>query len=305
MERTVIALGMFDGVHLGHRALLMRAAKLAHAAGDAAIAFTFSNHPRELFSGSFEYLCTPRLKETLIGSLGVDGVDAVPFTGMLAAMPPEAFVNWIVKRYDGRISALVCGYDYRFGHDAAGTGGTLKTLAAAHGIRTEILPPVCYKAAPCSSTRVREALRAGDLDAANAMLDRPYAMTGRVVHNQAIGRTLGFPTANIEAQGQLLPKDGVYAAALLVGKKLYAAATNIGCNPTVGGARRTLEKHVPREAIELYGQEITVLLLKRLRGERRFDSREALSEQIGIDAAAAKKVFEEMEKSVYNTIKVW
>jgi riboflavin kinase/FMN adenylyltransferase len=305
MNRTVIALGMFDGVHLGHRALLERAASIAHENGDLAVAFTFSNHPREVFTGSADYLCTPRLKETLIGSLGIDGVDTVAFTKLFAAIPPEAFVQWLLKRYDGRVLAIVCGYDYRFGAGASGTGEQLKAFGKQYGFETEILDPVCYAGIPCSSTRVREALKNGDLVTANAMLDRPYAITGRVVHHKAIGRRIGFPTANVDPGQQLLPKDGVYASALLIGKTLYGAVTNIGCNPTVGGTMRTLETHLMDESMDLYGREATVLFLKRLREEQRFASIDALKERIAKDAADAKKVFEETEKSVYNTIKVW
>ena len=305
MQKTVVALGTFDGVHLGHRALLARAADLAHANGDEAVAFTFSNHPRELFGDSFDALCTLRRKESLIQSVGVDAVDAVPFTASFAAQSPEAFVAWLCDRYPAGIAAVVCGYDYRFGAHAAGDAATLKKLGARHGFSVEVLDAVLYGDAPCSSSRVRQALQMGDLDAANAMLARPYAIEGRVEHHRAIGRTLGFPTANITHDGQLLPRDGVYASALLLDGKLYASVTNVGCNPTVGGTERTVETHVMDASLELYEREVAVLLLKPLREERRFDSRKALAVQIQLDAEAAKKVFQDSEKSVYNTVNVW
>lgn len=305
MNRTVLALGMFDGVHIGHRALLARAAALAGEAGDKAAAFTYTNHPKELFSGAFAYLTTFSQKAALCRAAGVDAVDAVPFTRSFADLSPEAFLAWLSDRYEGSISAIVCGYDFRFGKGAEGDGAALKALGTRYGFSTEILPPVLYEGVPCSSSRVRDALTRGDLAAANAMLNRPYAITGTVCHNRAIGRTLGFPTANVDPGAMLLPGDGVYASALVHAGRPYAAVTNVGCNPTVGGERRTLETYVPDETLSLYGERVTVLLLRRLRGEVRFASRDALGAQIGRDAAEAKKVFKETEKSVYNARAVW
>lgn len=304
MRKTVVALGMFDGVHFGHRVLLARTAELARALDAEAVALTFSTHPRALFSGSFAVLSASPLKERLIAETGV-AVDTVPFTADFAALSPEAFVQWLCDRYANRIAAVVCGYDYRFGKGAAGSGETLQRLGAEYGFATEILPPVYYRDEPCSSTRVRRALMEGDIVSVNTMLTRPYAITGKVVHNRAIGRTLGFPTANVDSGAQLLPKDGVYAGALLLDGRLYAAVTNVGCNPTVDGTERTLETHVLDASLELYGKTVTVLFLQMLREERRFPSKQALTDQIRIDAAAAKKVFQVSEKSVYNRVKVW
>lgn len=303
MNGFVIALGMFDGIHLGHRALLGRTAALAESA--TSVALTFSPHPRELLCGAVGQLSDESLRIALIESCGIDRVDVIPFTADFAAMPAEDFAKWLWERYDRRIEAIVCGYDYRFGKGAEGDGALLRSLGGRFGFRVEILDPVLYGTEPCSSTRVREALLAGDLDAANAMLDRPYAIRGRVVHHFAIGRTIGFPTANVDPGKQLLPMDGVYASALIAGGRAYAAVSNVGTNPTVDGSERTFETFVPDETLALYGSEVTVLLLKRLRGEVRFADREALAAQIGSDARQAKKVYQESEKSVYKLRKIW
>lgn len=305
MKQFVIALGMFDGVHLGHRALLARAAELARADGDTAVVFTYLNHPREVFSGSFDYVSTLEQRTVLCRSAGIDRIDAVPFTKAFSEQSPETFIQMLMARYNGRISTIVCGYDFRFGHAAKGDGALLRALGEQLGFHVEVLDPVLYLGEPCSSTRVREALKDGDLDAANAMLARPYLLTGPVVHNKALGRTFGYPTANVDPGKQILPKDGVYATALLWNGKLYPAVTNIGSNPTVGGERCTVETHVPDANLELYGKAVSILFLKRLRGEVRFRSTELLTEQIGRDVLQAKKVFAENEKSVYNFANLW
>ena len=305
MKDYVLALGMFDGVHIGHRALLTRAAELAHENGDTAVAFTFQNHPRELLCGAFDFVSTPALREKLCRSCGIDRVDAVPFTHAFSEQSPDAFVRALFKRYNERIAAIVCGYDFRFGKGAEGDGRMLSALGKAYGFSVEILLPVLYGGEPCSSTRVRAALQNGDVDAANEMLLRPFAIEGTVVHDRALGRTLGFPTANVDYGKQVLPKEGVYATALLFDGEAYAAVTNVGSNPTVGGTKRTVETHVIGRELDLYGAEVAVLFLRRLRDEVRFVSKEALAKQIGADAEAAKKVFEETEKSVYKFLKLW
>ncbi len=300
MNQTVVALGMFDGVHLGHRALLSRAAVEAHQNGDRAVAFTFSNHPRELFSGAFSYICTPEQRETLIRDCGCDRVDSVPFDRTFASMEPDAFLDWLAARYEGRISAIVAGYDYRFGAGAKGDTALLNALCAAHGIRCIVIDKVEVAGAACASTRVRESIQKGDLPLATLLLGRPYVLSGTVVHAKALGRQYDYPTANLSEGNQILPPDGVYATELLVSGRRFDAVTNVGTNPTVGGRTRTVETHVIGKSLDLYGKRIGVAFYRRLRGERRFESREALFAQIGEDAGIAEKVLQETKKGVYN-----
>lgn len=301
MNQTVVALGMFDGVHKGHQALLKRAAEIARENGDTAVAFTYDNHPKELFSGSFPYLCTREQRGALIRSTGCDRMDSVPFDAAFAAMTPEQFLDWLTARYADGISAIVVGYDYRFGARAAGDTKLLGTLCAARGIALTVIDEVKIDGVTCSSTRVREAIREGDMEFAERMLGRPYSLSGKVVHAKALGRRFDCPTANLDAGMQLLPKDGVYAAELLFEGRRYDAVTNVGTNPTVGGRDRTVETHAIGESLDLYGKCIEVAFFTRLRGEERFDSKELLFAQIRKDADAAKKVCEERKKSVYNS----
>ncbi len=300
MNQTVVALGMFDGVHLGHQALLRRAAETAHRNGDLAVAFTYTNHPRELFSGAFGYLCTQEQRETLIRGCGCDRVDSIPFDRAFAAMEPEAFLDWLNARYAGGVSAVVAGYDYRFGARAAGDPALLRQLCAARGIGCIVIDRVEVNGLPCASTRVREAILSGDLDGAALLLDRPHVLSGTVVHAKALGRQFDCPTANLSEGNQILPPDGVYATELLFDGARYDAVTNIGKNPTVGGQRRTVETHAIDARLDLYGKRIGVALYRRIREERTFADKDALFAQIREDVKTAKKVLEETKKGVYN-----
>jgi riboflavin kinase/FMN adenylyltransferase len=298
MNKTVVALGMFDGVHKGHLALLTRAAKIAEENGDRAVAFTYDNHPKELFTGTFSYLCTKEQRETLIRAADC-GMDSVPFDAAFAAMEPEAFLDWLTARYTGGISAIVVGYDYRFGARAKGDTALLGTLCEARGIALSVIDEVKIDGVTCSSTRVREAIREGDTAFAERMLGRPYVLSGTVVHAKALGRQFDCPTANLDAGRQLLPKDGVYASELIFDGRRYDAVTNVGTNPTVGGRNRTVETHAIGESLELYGKHVEVAFFERLRDEKTFDSKDLLFAQIKKDAAQAKKVCEDRKKSVY------
>ncbi len=301
MNRTVVALGMFDGVHKGHRALLTRAASLAHENGDLAVAFTYDNHPKELFTGSFSYVCTKEQRKALILATGCDRVDSVPFDAAFASMPPEEFPDWLNARYGGTVAAIVVGYDYRFGAKAAGDAELLCALCEARGIALEVIDEVTVDGEPCASTYIRNAIREGEVERAARMLGRPFTLCGTVVHAKALGRRFDRPTANLDAGAQILPKDGVYASFLSVGGRPYDAVTNVGTNPTVGGYRRTVETHVIGERLDLYGKTVSVAFLKRLRDERKFGSKELLFAQIEADVAEAKKVCETRKKSVYNS----
>jgi len=300
MNRTVVALGMFDGVHTGHRALLRRAAEIARANGDTAVAFTYDNHPKELFSGAFSYLCTKEQREALILASGCDRVDSIPFDAAFASMAPEAFVDWLNARYGGTVSTIVVGYDYRFGAKAAGDTALLRLLCGRRDISLEVIDEVTVDGKTCSSTTIRNAIREGDVECAAKLLERPYTLSGTVVHAKALGRRFDRPTANLEAGVQILPKDGVYAAFLYFEGTRFDAVTNVGTNPTVGGRARTVETHVIGEKLDLYGKRVCVAFLKRLRDEHTFESKEQLFRQIDADVDAAKKVCEECKKTVYN-----
>lgn len=289
---------MFDGVHLGHQALLGQAAQAAAALGAQTVAFTFTDAPGKLLGLPVASLSTADQRKRWLRAAGADWVDMVDFTQSFADLSPEDFVAYLQERY--AIAALAAGFNYSFGKQGAGTAETLRELGKEHGFGVLIAEPVLVDGEPVSSTRVRARIGEGDMEAARALLGRPYTLTGPVVSARHIGRALGYPTANVETGEQLLPPDGVYASLAMADGAAHPAVTNVGRNPTVAGRKRTVETYILQESLSLYGKTLSVALLSRLREERTFPSLDALSRQIGRDVAAAKKLFDSDKKTVYN-----
>ncbi len=281
-EPAVVALGMFDGVHLGHRALMSRLqedAKLLHA---IPAVYTFSNHPLEVLGGSVRLLSGIRERNMLLRSLGAEELESVPFTREMAALSPEAFVDLLTAQWDVR--GLVVGYNYTCGDRGAGTPETLREIGKRRGFTVSVVEPVLLEGEPVSSTRIRESVERGDISLANRLLKRRYTLSGTVVQNKRIGSRIGFPTANIDANPKrAIPADGVYATFASVDGGIYRAVTNIGTNPTVNGDKLTIETHLIDFHADIYGQSLSISFRKRLRGELMFDSLEALKEQIRLD----------------------
>lgn len=296
--KAVLALGMFDGVHVGHQALLRQAAEAARAFCAQTVAFTFTDAPGKLLRLPVIPLSTPEERTRWLREAGADRVDMVDFTQSFADLSPEGFVGYLQDRYD--IAALAAGFNYTFGKFGAGTAETLRGLGEEHGFQVFIADPVLVDGAPVSSTRIRACIGGGDMEAAEALLGRPYTLTGPVVSARRIGHTLGYPTANLGTGEQLLPPDGVYATLALVDGAAYPAVTNVGKNPTVAGRQRTVETYLLDEDLSLYGAKLSVAFLSRLREERTFATLDALAQQIGRDVAAAKKLFVSRKKTVYN-----
>ncbi len=289
MERNtpaVVALGMFDGVHIGHKALLRRTVEEAKRFRAVPAAYTFSNHPMEALGGSVRLLTGMRDRNALIRSLGIEELVSEPFTKQTAVLSPEAFVEELLTRWDVR--ALVAGYNYTFGDGGRGTPETLRQIGEEKGFCVVVVPPVMLGGAPVSSTRVRETIEHGEMQLAAELLGRPYLLSGRVVQNKRIGRRIGFPTANIEPdETRVLPPDGVYASYAYVQGAAYRAVTNVGVNPTVHGEKRSVETHLIGFDADIYGAELQIGFRFRIRDEITFDSVDALKAQIERDVAAA------------------
>ena len=288
-EPAVVALGMFDGVHLGHRALMSRLqeeAKLLHA---IPAVYTFSNHPLEVLGGNVRLLSGIRERNMLLRSLGVEELESVPFTREMAALSPEAFVDLLSAKWDVR--GLVVGYNYTCGDRGAGTPETLREIGKRRGFSVSVVEPVLLEGEPVSSTRIREAVERGDITLANRLLKRRYTLSGTVVQNKRIGSRIGFPTANIDANPKrVIPADGVYATFASVDGGMYRAVTNIGTNPTVNGEKLTIETHLIDFHADIYGQALSISFRKRMRGELMFDSLDALKEQIRLDVEEAESL---------------
>ena len=295
MHRS-IALGFFDGLHLGHQALLRRTVEQARTLGLSPALLTFDRSPREFVTGTPVPLLTTteerrRAVETLFPGAEVI---TVPFDRAMMTMPWEDFVEMLASAYGARW--LVAGHDFRFGHRNAGNADLLQEKAAALGLGCDIIPAVKLDGVTVSSTHIRALLERGDAETAARFLGRPFVISGLVRHGKRLGSSrLGAPTVNlIPDPRQLAPAFGVYAAQVTVDGETRSAVTNVGVRPTVDtDGSVTVESHLLESAGELYGADCRVEFLKMLRPEKRFGSLDELREQIARDADAARAYFAE------------
>ena len=298
LTRPAIAIGNFDGVHVGHRHVIDTVLEVARRNAVSAAVLTFEPHPVQYFRPELPpfRLSTLEQKARLLESLGVDGVVAATFDKSIANLSPEEFVRGILAQAL-RASAVFVGADFRFGRNRAGDVDVLRSLASQHGIEVHIVEPVRRGDEIVSSTRIRTAVRDGDLPTATRLLGQPYRIIGRVVHGAGNGREFGYPTANIESGNPLLPPDGIYATRLLHARHgTLAAATYVGTRPTLGDElARTVEAyclHAPADFV-IYGDEVQLEFVERVRPDARFDSVDALIEQMGRDVQRIAEILEE------------
>ncbi len=281
MTQTVLALGFFDGVHLGHGGLLRRTREVADRLGLKACALTFDRHPASFLTGkAIPLLNTPREREALMKSLyGLDEVFFLPFEE-IHALSWETFAKeYLLGRYEA--GHLVCGHDYRFGAGGGGSPALLEEFCRTHGLGFDCIGEISLGGKTVSSTLIRGLLQEGAVEAAARFLGHPHLLSGRVVDGQKIGRTLGIPTANLEVSSDvLLPKKGVYAAKAHVGETAYPAVVNIGSRPTFGGETVTVEPWLLDFAGDIYGQKLCLEFYAYLRPEQKFPTVEALKEEI-------------------------
>ncbi len=298
-ERSVVTIGVFDGVHLGHRRVVERAVAVARERGLRAVALTFEPHPDELVRPGHRpaRLTRPRRRADLLKQLGVDEVRVLEFTLEMSRLSPAEFAQRVLA--DGlRAACVVVGEDFTFGHRAEGDTETLRALGEKYDFTVETVMLLDA----LSSTEIRERLVSGDVRGAAADLGRPHRVEGVVVRGYQRGRQLGFPTANVETPPQTaIPADGVYAGwlecvpvanlpALYEGER-WPAAISVGTNPTFEGVPRTVEAYaLDRDDLELYGVHVAVEFAARLRGNTKFDSIEGLITQIHADVAEARRL---------------
>jgi riboflavin kinase / FMN adenylyltransferase len=286
---SAVALGAFDGIHLGHRAILGTAVTQARQGGLRALVCTFDRHPMEVLQPDRAPLPITTLDERLelIAGTGIDTTVVIPFTPAVAGIEAKAFVQDVLI---GTLKAreIVVGFNHRFGRGARGDAQLLETLAAPLGFRAHIVPALMVDALTVSSSEIRAALQRGDLPGAARLLGRPYSIRGAVVRGAGRGRTLGFPTANVKTERPLGLPVGVYVCRLATGAQPHQAVVNVGFRPTFGETELAVEAHVLDFAGDLYDKQVTLTFIRRLREERKFPSVEALKEQIALDVAAAR-----------------
>lgn len=290
-EKTIYALGFFDGVHLGHQALLRACREKAAAHGCKTGAVTFDSHPGALVSGNAPALLnTIEDRKRLLFAYGMDSVTALPFDKALMTTHWSAFLTQLTEQ---GAAGFVCGSDFRFGAGGSGTAKKLSAFCESRDLPYAIVPQQLLDGVRISSTCIREFLAAGDVEKANRFLGHPHVLTGQVVSGRGLGHTIGVPTANLAlSEGVLLPRSGVYACKAWVEGNSFLAVTNVGSRPTVGGHRVTVEPWLLDFAGDLYGKQLTLTFHKFLRPEEKFPDLTALRQEIQKNAAQTRKFFE-------------
>jgi riboflavin kinase/FMN adenylyltransferase len=294
--QPVLALGNFDGVHRGHRKILDRVRRVAGEHGATSVVMTFDPHPSRVVrpDKAPPLVMTTTQKLEALAAVGLNGAAIVRFTPALSQWDPETFVRTVLVDWL-RVAEVWVGANFLFGHDRSGNFSMLRTLGARYGFKAEKIDPVRYKEFVVSSTRIRRLISEGRVDEAAALLGHEYYLDGTVVHGERRGTQIGFPTANLCTDNELLPPHGVYATTTKVGGVVRASITNIGVRPTVdAGGRVSIETHLFDFEKDLYGASIRVGFVQRLRDERAFESIELLKAQIGADCARARSLFDRL-----------
>ncbi len=287
---SVVSVGVFDGLHLGHRAILERT--LERAGGDPSVVVSFDPHPDVVLGSGFHFpapLTPLSEKRRRLAAMGIGALDVLPFTREMASLSPEEFVErHLIERHGMR--ALVVGEDFALGRGRAGDVSRLQGIGAARGFEVEAVPLVERDGAPISSTRIRRLLSEGRVGDAARLLGRSYDLHAVVVRGEGIGRTLGFPTANLRLhEEKLVPADGIYAVRVGLEGERRPGAMSIGVRPTFGGQVRTLEVHVLDWSGDLVGRDLEVEFVDYLRPEARFENVTDLIEAIREDVLEARK----------------
>lgn len=291
---VVLTIGTFDGVHSGHSVILQQVVKHAKEVGGESMLITFEPHPRKLiFPNQDIDIITPLdNKLSLMTSAGIDHVVVVPFTQEFAALSARAYVSgFLVDQF--KPAAIVIGYDHHFGNDRKGNIDLLKELQSEYGFEVVEIAAQLIDDATVSSTKIRKAIASGNVADASSMLGRNYSLSGKVTKGAQLGRTIGYPTANIvpNHKEQIIPANGVYAVRVNYEGKYYHAMLNIGYRPTVSNEKTLhIEVHVFDFSKDIYNEQLELEFVQRLRDEQKFSSVDTLKEQLGKDAENAQKV---------------
>ena len=299
-KKTIVTLGTFDGVHLGHAAILKKLTQNMHNGTFESTVLTFFPHPRMVLQGKsdLKLLNTINEKIELLEKIGIDNLIIHPFDEKFAELDAEAFVSTILVD-QLRVQKIIIGYDHRFGKNRTANIDDLINFGNQYGFEVEQISAQEIDEISISSTKIRTALEEGDIQLANEYLGYSYFLSGTVVKGKQLGRTIGFPTANIslEEDYKLVPQNGVYVVhAEIDGKTIYGMM-NIGFNPTVQGKKKTIEVHLFDFDYDIYNRKIQVAFLQRIRSEKKFESVEVLKEQLKKDEAFSLHYLNQIEKS--------
>ncbi len=294
-RKVCLAIGVFDGVHLGHQQVLRQTISDAHRHGATAVAVTFDRHPSSVVAPErtppLIYSLPQKLRS--IASLGVDTTLLIEFNREFSSESGEAFIRSLVDDV-GQLLCICVGATFTFGHKRGGNVELLRKLGSELRFAMHGLAALSLDGQPVSSTRIREVIRSGDLDAASQMIGRPYSIAANIVRGDALGRQLGAPTANLDVAGLMLPPSGVYAAQAMIGGRQLHAAVNIGHRPTLGQAHPSIrvEAHLLDFTGDLYSQELELIFVEKLREEQAFPNLDALKAQIQEDVRLTRQILE-------------
>jgi len=291
-NKSIFALGFFDGVHLGHQALLQECVALAKTVGGTPWALTFDVHPQDLVQGKAPLLInTPQDRRLLLEQFGMEGIYTLQFDKQMQTMPWQDFFRYLTEELQA--AGLVCGQDFRFGYRGEGNAETLQRACRERNIPCVIVPEQTKNGIRISSTHIRQLMESGQLDQAVAFLGHPHILSGTVISGRKLGRTIGIPTANLQIpEGVILPPCGVYACKVRFDGSTHLAVTNIGSRPTVGGHHVTVEPWILDFTGDLYGKGITLEFHKFLRPEKKFASLEELQAEIQKNATQTREILE-------------
>jgi riboflavin kinase/FMN adenylyltransferase len=292
---TLLTIGVFDGVHLGHQHLISELIRQARQKDLLAGVVTFRQHPEDLFATGrkLPFLTDMKKRAGLLQREGIDFIVTLSFTRELAAFSARQFLE-LLHRYL-RMRGLVIGADFALGKGREGDTGVIRQLGKEMGLNVTVVPPLKINGEVVSSTALRQALAAGDIKKVQELTGRPFSLRGKVVEGAGRGEGLGFPTANMDVKsGQALPPDGVYVGLTRVNGKVYQSMTNIGRNPTFGDAERSVESYLVDYHGDLYGKEVKLDIVARIRDEKKFASADELKKQIARDIIQGKNILDAM-----------
>ena len=291
LPSPVVTIGNFDGVHRGHREIFRRVRELAASREGTSVVITFEPHPLTVVTSArhISLITTAAEKEALIGSAGIDCLLAIPFTPEFARISAQEFVAGVLVSRIG-VKQLIIGYDYAFGRNREGGTALLGRLGREYGFEVEVLSPIGEAGHIFSSSEIRRLVRNGEVSRVVPLLGRYFSLEGRVVHGRHRGKSLGFPTANVVTDHDLIPADGVYAVKVDLGGVIYGGAGNIGTNPTFGGGERGIEIFLFEYDGDLYGRKLRIFFIEQLRAEVAFPDADALRHAISADVARCREI---------------
>ncbi len=294
LKNPVATIGNFDGVHMGHRQIFQKVKQAAGELDGVSVVITFTPHPLKVLpvGKKLRLISTCEEKESLLETTGIDCLIEIPFTSQFAALSAKEFVRDILVGLIG-IKKLIIGYDYAFGRNREGNVELLRQLGKEYGFDLEVLEQVGNGRIVYSSTNIRKMVEQGHVREVVSLLGRHFSLEGKVVHGHHRGKVLGFPTANLQTEKELIPKNGVYAVKVRIGAKLYDGACNIGPNPTFGDGAVAIEVFIFDFDGDLYGRDLRLYFVDRIRDERKFPDAATLQRAIVDDVARCRDILKE------------